>query len=65
MPGHLMTVSKGGIDYASSMHLKFDYNQTAFRFVTYFDGQPKLKSAITPYKGNKTVSPFVALASRA
>lgn len=58
------SATKGGMQSDSSMHLKFDYNQTAFRFITYFDGQPKLSSAITPYKGTATVSPFVALASR-
>jgi HK97 family phage major capsid protein len=57
--------NKGGIESASSIHLKFDYNQTAFRFVTWFDGQPRVKSALTPYKGSNTVSPFVALAARA
>lgn len=56
--------NKGGIESASSIHLKFDYNQTAFRFVTWFDGQPRMKSAITPYKGSNTVSSFVALATR-
>lgn len=56
--------NKGGIESASSIHLKFDYNQTAFRFVTWFDGQPRVKSALTPYKGTNTVSPFVALATR-
>jgi len=56
--------NKGGIESASSIHLKFDYNQTAFRFVTWFDGQPRLKAAITPYKGANTTSPFVCLATR-
>jgi HK97 family phage major capsid protein len=56
--------NKGGLESASSIHLKFDYNQTAFRFVTWFDGQPRMKAAITPYKGSNTVSPFVALATR-
>jgi len=56
--------NKGGVDYASSIHLKFDYNQTAFRFVTWFDGQPRLKAPVTPYKGTNTVSPFVALETR-
>lgn len=59
-----LTASKGGINSASSIHLKFDYNQTTFRFVTWFDGQPEINSAITPYKGSATVSPFVALATR-
>lgn len=57
--------NKGGMESAASMHLKFDYNQTAFRFITYFDGQPRLTSAITPYKGSATTSPFVTLAARA
>lgn len=56
--------TRGGIESASSIHLKFDYNQTTFRFVYYFDGQPRLKNAITPYKGSNTVSPFVTLAAR-
>jgi HK97 family phage major capsid protein len=56
----------GTIDEASSIHLKFDYGQTTFRFVYYFDGQPRWVSAVTPYKssGSDTVSPFVAIASR-
>lgn len=56
----------GTIDEASSIHLKFDYNQTTFRFVYYFDGQPRWVSAVTPYQssGSDTVSPFVAIASR-
>lgn len=58
------TASRGGVQSASSIHLKFDYNQTCFRFVSYFDGQPRMKSAITPFKGSNTVSPFVALATR-
>jgi HK97 family phage major capsid protein len=55
----------GNVDEASSVHLKFDYGQTTFRFVYYFDGQPRWRSALTPYKGTgDTVSPFVALAAR-
>jgi len=61
------TANKGGIESANSIHLKFDYNQTTFRFRTWFDGQPRLKNAILPYKANANsdrVSPFVALAAR-
>ncbi len=57
--------NKGGVESASSVHLKFDFNQMTFRFITYFDGQPRMSSAITPYKGSATVSPFVTLATRA
>ncbi len=58
------TANKGGINTASSIHLKFDYNQTTFRFIYYFDGQPKLSAPITPANGTNTVSPFVVLATR-
>jgi HK97 family phage major capsid protein len=54
----------GTVDEASSIHLKFDYGQTTFRFIYYFDGQPRWRSALTPYKGSDTISPFVALATR-
>lgn len=60
-----LVVDYGNIEEASSIHLKFDYGQTAFRFVYYFDGQPRDVSAITPFKGSATVSPFVTLAARA
>ena len=55
----------GNVEEASSIHLKFDYGQTTFRFIYYFDGQPRWKSALTPFKGSDTLSPFVALATRA
>jgi HK97 family phage major capsid protein len=55
---------RGGIDQQVSMHLKFDYAQTAFRFIMEIDGQSMLKDAITPFKGTGTLSPFVALATR-
>lgn len=60
-----ITANKGDINEATSIHVKFEYNQTAFRFIYYFDGQPRWSAPITPYKGSDTVSPFVALATRA
>lgn len=55
---------RGMVDQAQSMHLKFDYAQTAFRFIFEADGQPYLASAITPFKGTNTTSPIVTLATR-
>jgi len=55
----------GDIQEAMSIHVDFIYGQQLFRFTYYFDGQPRWKSAITPYKGSNTVSPFVVLATRA
>lgn len=64
--GAYATGLQGGVRQAMSMHLRFDYAETAFRFMFAVDGQPWLASAITPYKGSSnTVSPFVALAARA
>lgn len=55
-----------GLQAAMSMHLRFDYAETAFRFIFEVDGQPWIKSPLTPYKGtSNTVSPFVTLATRA
>jgi HK97 family phage major capsid protein len=57
--------TRGGVESAMSIHLRFDYAETAFRFLFEVDGQPWVNSAITPYKGSDTLSPFVALDTRA
>jgi len=49
---------------ASSMHVRFIYDETVFRFVQRVDGQPAWKTPVTPYKGTVTRSPFVTLATR-
>jgi HK97 family phage major capsid protein len=53
-----------GINYATSIHLRFDYGEMAYRWTMYNDGQPWWASTITPYKGANTLSPFVTLAAR-
>jgi HK97 family phage major capsid protein len=55
---------KGGIQSASSIHVRFEYDEMTFRFLVRYDGQPSWSSALTPYKGNDTLSPFVTLAAR-
>lgn len=60
-----ITANKGDINEAMSIEVMFLYDQQTFRFIYYFDGQPRWASAITPYKGSNTVSPFVTLATRA
>lgn len=54
-----------GIREDMSIHLRFDYNETAFRFVFAVDGQPWIASPLTPARGSNTLSPFVTLAARA
>ena len=59
------TISKAsGIQSASSQHLYFDADATAFRVTFRVDGQPKIVNPITQAKGSKTLSPFVQLAAR-
>jgi HK97 family phage major capsid protein len=56
--------TRGGIDTAMSMHLRFDYAESAFRFMFEVDGQTWLNSAITPFKGTNTLSTVITLAAR-
>lgn len=60
-----ITIDKGGVDSAVSMHVRFLYDEQVFRFVYRTNGLPSWNSALTPFKGSKTQSPFVALATRA
>jgi len=53
------------VQAASSIHVQFIVDETAFRFVYRVDGQPKIAAPLTPYKGTaNTLSPFVALGAR-
>ncbi len=60
-----LAIDKGPMQYASSIHVRFIYDETTFRFVYRFNGQPIWKTAMTPYKGTNTQSPFIVLATRA
>ena len=59
-----LIIDKGGINTASSIHVRFIYDENVFRFIYRVDGQPTWNKALKPYKGEATVSPFVALAKR-
>lgn len=60
-----LLIDKGGINAASSIHVRFLYDENVFRFIYRCDGQPIWNKPITPYKGSNTLSPFVALSKRA
>jgi HK97 family phage major capsid protein len=62
--GHYYIGWKGMVDQSISMHLEFDYARTCFRWILEMDGQPAINSAVTPYKGAKTLSPFVTVEAR-
>jgi HK97 family phage major capsid protein len=57
----MVSISKGGMETQSSMHLYFDSDQQAFRTTFRLDAQPWWATALTPYKGTATQSPFVIL----
>lgn len=54
----------GGVKFASSIHLYFDYGLQAFRWTFRFGGQPHLSAAVTPPNSANTQSHFVVLATR-
>lgn len=56
-----IVIDKGGLQTASSIHVKFIYDETTLRFVMRIDGQPLWVQALTPFKGSNTVSPYVVL----
>jgi HK97 family phage major capsid protein len=63
-PSQYMWIDKGGVQSAVSIHVKFVEDEVVFRFIYRCDGQPIPNSAITPYKGANTRSPFVTLQAR-
>ena len=53
----------GTIQTASSIHLKFLTDEIAFRFVVRYDGQPWMRSPLTPKRGANTLGHFINLAT--
>ena len=56
---------QNGVVFADSIHLYFDYNIRAFRWIFRVGGQPLLSAAVAPANGGNTKSHFVGLAARA
>lgn len=63
-PSQYILVDKGAMKSDSSIHVRFIYDETTFRFVYRADGMPTWHSALTPANGSNTLSPYVALATR-
>lgn len=55
---------KGGIASDMSIHVRFIFDESTFRFVMRVDGEPVRASALTPYKGSNTQSHFIVLDTR-
>ena len=60
-----LMIEKGTTKYNSSIHVRFIYDETTFRWVLRVDGKPLWPSAVTPYKGSNSISPVVTLETRA
>lgn len=57
-------IRKGGVEQASSIHVRFTQGEQTFRAFYRCDGQPVPRAALTPFKGTNTLSPFIQLATR-
>lgn len=63
--GQILSISKGGVAQAVSMHLEFLTDQLAVRFIMRLNARPWESAPITPYKGTaNTQSSFVTLDTR-
>jgi HK97 family phage major capsid protein len=62
---HYVTATRGMLESNMSIHLRFDYDESVFRFIFRLDGAPWWTAPLTPYKGSDTQSCFVTLATRA
>jgi len=56
-----LLVEKGGVQAASSIHVRFVFDETAFRFVLRNNGLPKWSRALYPNQGTDQVSPWIVL----
>lgn len=59
-----LLIDKGAVRGDSSMHVRFLYDERAFRWLYRVDGQPMWNTALTPFNGSNTLSPFLDLAVR-
>ena len=63
-PTEYLLIEKGGMNMASSIHVQFVTDETAFRWIWRINGQPMWNSALTPFKGSNTLSPYIVTAIR-
>lgn len=56
--------TKGDVNAESSIHVQFIYSEMTYRWTYYISGKPAVLSAVTPYKGSASRSPFVTLNTR-
>ena len=62
--GYYLIGDRMALQMAASPHVRFNNDETVWRFIQRVDGRPWITSALTPRYGTTTMSPFVALATR-
>lgn len=63
--GQYLIVERTGLKQTSSIHVRFDYDETVFKFALRVGGRPEWMSTITGDKSTTARSPYVTLAARA
>ena len=56
--GQYLLIDKGGVKAASSIHVRFLYDESVFRFIYRVDGKPIWNKPLSPYKGSASVFAF-------
>jgi HK97 family phage major capsid protein len=62
--GYYLIGDRQQMEFATSEHVAFNSDKTAFRVIQRNDGRPWLQSAVTPKNNTATLSPFVQLNTR-
>ena len=62
--GQYVVADKNAPQVASSVHVRFTTDEMAFRITYRVDGQSLWHTALTPFQGTNTKSPFIAIQSR-
>ena len=63
-PTQYLMATKGGVQAASSMHVRFLTDEMTYRWILRRDGQIFWKQALLPKNGTNSFSPIIALAAR-
>lgn len=63
-PAEYFWLERDGLRQASSLHVRFEYDEMAFKFTWRCNGLPARLTASTPAKGSTTRSAYVTLAAR-
>jgi len=62
--GYLSVTKRGGVRNDVSIHIEFEKDLTAFRYIFRVGGQPWLSAAVARNSGSNTLSTIVTLATR-